>query len=51
MSTGELVQATQGDDVMALGDRQDVQHKREGSIQDEPSKCRFSLNRQMLPFE
>ena len=30
MRTGELVQAMQGEDVMALGDRQDVQHKREG---------------------
>ena len=30
MSTGELVQAMQGEDVMALGDRQDVQHKTEG---------------------
>lgn len=32
MSTGELVQAMQGEEVMALGDRQDVQHRREGSI-------------------
>ena len=30
MSIEELVQAMQGEDVMALGDRQDVQHKTEG---------------------
>lgn len=36
---------------MALGDRQDAGHKREGGIKDGPSKCRFSLDRQILLFK
>lgn len=37
------------EEVIALGDRQDAGHRREGGVKDDPSRCRCSLDRQILP--
>jgi len=36
---------------MSLGDRHDAEHKRECSVKDDPSKCRLSLDRQIVPLK
>ena len=36
---------------MALGDSQDRGLKREGGVQDDLSKCTFSLDGQILPLK
>lgn len=35
---------------MSLSDRHDAGHKREGAVKDDPSKCRFSIDRQIMPL-
>lgn len=42
---------TKGEDVMALCDSQDRGPNREKGVKDDPSKCTFSLDRQIPPLK